>query len=101
MNTYEITDDIFEESSQIFSKIVKDSKIRDRYDPIAFHTFDQYEIFNRIIDDWNDNPEREKEILMKHGPPPLPRYNQKNRGHKISDILDILEEPGRLGRPEK
>lgn len=104
MKTFEINDDIFEESVKKFVIPPKDPKYRDSYEPIAYHSFDQYENYNRIEDDWdieNDEVEKEKAILAKYGPAPRPQYNQLNRGHKIIPIEDILNFPGRDTRPEK
>lgn len=104
MKTYEITDEIFEESSKEFGKVKKDSRIRDRHDPIAFHTFDDYEKYNRTVDDWsdrNDNPSRQEETLKKFGVPPRAQYNHKKRVHHVIDILSLVDNPGRQKRPEK
>lgn len=101
-NTYEISDEMFEKSVRKFIEPPKEPKERRGYERLTYFTFDQYEGFNRIEDpgEWSDYPEKEEE-LKKLGPPPMPKFNQQNRGHKITNIEDILYEPGRLTRAEK
>lgn len=47
-----------------------------------------------------DKEAKEKE-LQKLGPPPLPKYNQKNYSNTVVQIEDMFNEPGRWQRPEK
>lgn len=96
-----ITDEFFENSSKEFSVLPRDYRVRDRYDPIAFHTYDQYEPFNRTVDDWDDNLDKEKEILAKHGQPPMPTYNPKERRTQVHCILELVDEPKRKTRKDK
>lgn len=102
MDPYEISNEIFEASVKRFITVPKDPTLRETYEPIAYHTFDQFDVFNRIEEEWDDNSVRERELFTRNGgPPPVPRYNQINRGHKITPIEDILEDPQRQSRPEK
>lgn len=103
--THEITEDIFANSVKSLIPVNNESRYSYRYDvPISYTSFDHYERFNRIPEsEWDpaeDCKEKERELQLK-GKFPRPQFNQRNRGHKIVPIEEILDEPGRTLRPEK
>lgn len=103
--SHEITDEIFEKSVQDYTKPPKEpqSSYSRYYEKISMHSYEHYDEYFRIVDDWydDDNEEKERQNLAQHGACPTPQYNQSNRGHTILPIEDILEEPNRKIRPEK
>lgn len=103
--TNEITEEHFEQSVKNLNPPPVESRYSYRSDiPISYAYYDFHEIFNRIEEpEWDpakDCVAKEKEFRYL-SPPPRPQFNQKNRGHTIVPIEEILEEPGRTLRPEK
>jgi hypothetical protein len=100
-----ITEEIFEKAV----KALNPAPVEPRYSyrsnvPIFYTNYDCHEKFNRIEEpEWDPAKDCEaKELEFKRfGPPPRPQFNQRNRGHKVIPIEDLIHEPGRSQRPEK